>query len=167
MLSADGQRAFFDSTDELVFSDTDNQPDVYQWEAYGEGDCTVKPGCVELISSGRATEGASFIDASADGSDAYFLTNESLVGADPGSIDLYDARVGGGFAEAAKPLPCIADACQPLPPAPEDPDPSTLIKTSGNPPAKYVGETKKKKGHKPKKGKGHHKPKKHKRGRGR
>jgi hypothetical protein len=161
-LSVDGHRVFFDSTDKLAIADSNNQPDVYQWEAYGEGDCTVKPGCLGLISSGRATEGASFIDASADGTDAYFLTNESLVGADPGSIDLYDARAGGGFPEAARPIPCIADACQPLPPAPEDPDPGTLIKTSGNPPAKYVGETKKKKGHKgKKKGKGH---KKHKQG---
>jgi hypothetical protein len=166
-LSADGHRVFFDSSDKLSIADTNNQPDVYQWEAYGEGSCAVKPGCLDPISSGRATEGASFIDASADGQDAYFLTNESLVGADPGSIDLYDARAGGGFGEAPKPIPCVADACQPLPAAPEDPDPGTLIKNSGNPPAKYIGETKKK-GHKDKKGhKGHHKPKKHKRGRGR
>jgi hypothetical protein len=161
-LSADGHRVFFDSTDKLVFSDTNNQSDVYQWEAYGEGDCAVKPGCLSPISSGRATEGATFIDASADGTDVYFLTNESLVGSDPGSIDLYDARVAGGFPEAPKPLPCVADACQPLPAAPEDPDPGTLIKNSGNPAPKYFGETKKKKkGHKgKKKGKG----KKHKRG---
>jgi hypothetical protein len=165
VLSADGNRVFFDSTDKLAFSDTDNQPDVYQWEAYGEGDCTTQPGCVSLISSGRASEGASFIDASADGADAYFLTDESLVGADPGSIDLYDARVGGGFPEAAKPIPCIADACQPLPSPPEDPDPGTLIKTRGNPPASYVGATKKKKG--PKKHKHHKKHRHHKGGRGR
>jgi hypothetical protein len=161
-LSADGHRAFFDSTDKLAFSDTDEEPDVYQWEAYGEGDCTVRPGCVGLISSGRATEGASFIDASADGADVYFLTNESLVGSDPGSIDLYDARAGGGFPDAPKPEACIADACQPLPSPPEDPDPGTLLKTSGNPPEKYLGEAKKK-GHK--KHKNHHKPKQHKRGR--
>lgn len=165
VLSQDGHRVFFDSTDKLSIADTNNQPDVYQWEAYTEGDCTVKPGCLNPISSGRATEGATFIDASADGTDAYFLTNESLVGQDPGSIDLYDARVGGGFPEAARPIPCVADACQPLPSPPEDPDPSTLIKNSGNPPAKYIGETKKKKGHKGKKGKG--KGKKHKRGSGR
>jgi hypothetical protein len=163
VLSADGHRVFFESTDKLSIADTNNQPDVYQWEAYGEGGCAAKPGCLDPISSGRATEGATFIDASSDGQDVYFLTDESLVGADPGSIDLYDARVGGGFLEAAKPIPCVADACQPLPAAPEDPDPGTLIKTSGNPPAKYIGETKKKKGHKGKKGKG----KKHKRGRGR
>jgi hypothetical protein len=162
-LSDDGHRVFFDSTDKLVFSDTNGQPDVYQWEAYGEGDCATKPGCLDPISSGRALEGASFIDASADGQDAYFLTDQSLVGSDPGSIDLYDARAGGGFPEAPKPIPCVADACQALPPAPEDPDPGTLIKNSGNPAAKYIGE-KKKKGHKPKKGHHKGKGKKHKRG---
>src|SRR5262249_16637870 len=155
----------FDSTDKLAFSDSNGQSDVYQWEAFGEGDCTTQPGCVGLISSGRGTEGASFIDASADGADAYFLTSESLIGADPGSIDLYDAMVAGGLPEAAKPLPCVADACQPLPSPPEDPDPGTLIKTRGNPAPIYAGESKKKK-HKPKKHKGHHKPK-HKRGRNR
>jgi hypothetical protein len=165
-LSADGHRVFFDSTDKLSIADTNNEPDVYQWEAYGEGDCLVKPGCQDLISSGRATEGATFIDASQDGTDAYFLTNESLVGADPGSIDLYDARVGGGFPQAPQPLPCVADACQPLPAAPEDPDPGTLIKTSGNPAVKYIGEAKTKKGHKGKK-KRKGKARNHKRGRGR
>jgi hypothetical protein len=161
-LSADGNRVFFESTDKLLFSDSNGQPDVYQWETYGEGDCTLEPGCLSPISSGRGTEGASFIDASADGTDAYFLTSESLVGSDPGSIDLYDARVGGGLPEASRPLPCIADACQPLPSPPEDPDPSTLIKTKGNPAPQYAGEAKKKKH------KHHHKPKHHhKRGRGR
>jgi len=161
VLSANGLRLFFDSSVRLAIQDTNERPDVYQWEAKGIGDCTQSPGCVELISSGRSPEGAAFIDASADGSDAYFITDGSLVGADPGSIDLYDARVGGGFPEAPKPIPCIADACQSLPASPEDPDPGTLIKNSGNPQLAF--ETEKKQQHKHKKkgqakkkhGKGH------------
>jgi hypothetical protein len=153
-LSQDGLRVFFESTDELVPGDTNNQPDVYQWEAKGKGDCTRDPGCVSLISSGRALEGGSFIDASIDGTDAYFITDESLIGADPGSIDLYDARVDGGFFEAPKPIPCVADACQALPPTPEDPDPGTLVRNAGNPAQSYVVEkAKKKKKHHKKKGK--------------
>jgi hypothetical protein len=156
-LSDDGHRVFFDSTDKLAIADTDGEPDVYQWETKGEGYCQREPGCISLISSGRALEGASFIDASADGTDAYFLTDESLVGSDPGSIDLYDARVDGGFQDPPKPIPCIADACQALPPTPEDPDPGTLVKNSGNPAQKF--EVKKKKPRR------HHKKKhKHKRG---
>ena len=74
-----------------------------------------------LISSGRSAGGASFVDASADGSDAFFLTDGSLVAADPGSVDLYDARVGGGFPIPPPPIACEGDACQALPPEPVDP----------------------------------------------
>jgi hypothetical protein len=144
-LSASGNRLFFETTDALAVQDTNESPDVYEWEATGVGGCNRLPGCVSLISSGRAPEGARFIDASADGADAYFITDESLVGADPGSIDLYDARVGGGLPEAPRPIPCIADACQALPPAPEDPDPGTLVKNGGNPAPSFAVEKKKKK----------------------
>jgi hypothetical protein len=163
VLSTNGSRLFFDSSDDLVAGDSNSRPDVYQWEAGGEGDCQRSPGCVSLISSGRSTEGASFIDASADGSEAYFITDGSSVGSDPGSIDLYVARVGGGFPEAPKPIPCIADACQSLPPSPEDPDPGTLVKNSGNPQQLFVEEKKKKQRQKKKKhqGKGHGKSKPH------
>jgi hypothetical protein len=170
-LAEDGLRLFFDTTDVLVPGDTNSQPDVYQWEAKGKGDCQREPGCVSLISSGRASEGGSFIDASKDGTDAYFITDESLVGADPGSIDLYDARVDGGFPEAPKPIPCIADACQALPPTPEDPDPGTLVKNAGNPAQSYVVEKakkkKKKKHHKKKGAKKHNKGKRNGKGRAR
>jgi hypothetical protein len=160
VLSENGRRLFFDSSDELVVGDTDNEPDVYQWEARGEGDCETSPGCVSLISSGRALEGASFVDASGDGTDVYFLTDESLVGEDPGSIDLYDARVGGGFPEAPPPIPCIADACQALPPTPEDPEPGSSVENAGNPSLRIV-RAKAKKHHKPRRHK-----KKHRRGKG-
>jgi hypothetical protein len=140
VLSADGRRLFFDSSDRLVLQDTDSRPDVYQWEAQGEGSCTRSPGCVNLISSGRSSGGASFLDASADGNDAFFLTDESLVPRDPGSIDVYDARAGGGFTEPQSPIPCIADACQALPNAPDDPTAGTLVLSSGNPPPRIVKE---------------------------
>jgi hypothetical protein len=139
-LSGDGNRLIFDSADRLFALDTNKQPDVYQWEAAGEGDCTRAPGCVSLLSDGRDPRGASFVDASADGTDVYFLTNASLVEADPGSIDLYDARVGGGFPEPEKPIACNGDACQPLPGEPEDPTPGTLVPNAGNPAPHYIKE---------------------------
>jgi hypothetical protein len=163
-LSADGHRLFFESSDDLNLQDTNKRPDVYQWEAKGEDSCTFSPGCVNLISSGRSSEGASFLDASANGSEAYFLTDGSLVSSDPGSIDVYDAKIGGGFPEAIKPIPCEADACQALPPTPEDPTPGTLLKGPENPPLRFVKEGKAKpKPHKGKKPK-HHKPRHHKGG---
>lgn len=145
-LSANGARLFFDSSDALVPQDTDASPDVYEWEAAGEGGCTRPFGCVGLISGGRG-DGGRFLDASADGADAYFITGESLVAADPGSIDAYDARIGGGFPEAEEPIACIGDACQVLPAPPEDPGPGTLVPNSGNSPLKIVREKPKHKKH--------------------
>jgi hypothetical protein len=146
-LSADGRRLFFDSEDALAAGDTDSRPDVYQWEARGEGSCAEAPGCVSLISGGRG-EGGSFLDASSDGSDAFFLTGDSLVGSDPGSIDAYDARVGGGLPEPEAPIPCKGDACQPLPSPPEDPTAGTSIEGPANPPPHYAKERKRGHGHK-------------------
>jgi hypothetical protein len=140
VLSAGGNRVFFDSFDVLASQDTDKAEDVYQWEAFGAGSCRNPVGCVNLISSGRAENGASFLDASADGSDAFFLTDGSLVPSDPGADDVYDAHVGGGYQVPPGTVPCFGDACQPLPAEPEDPTPGTLrSKESGNlptPPAK-------------------------------
>lgn len=136
-LSANGRRVFFDSQDALALSDTDNAPDAYEWEASGEGGCAKAAGCISLVSDGRSAGGAEFIDASADGADAFFLTEGSLVKADPGGQDLYDARIGGGFTEPSEPLACEGDACQPLPSPPVDPTLTTLLTGPGNPPVRF------------------------------
>jgi hypothetical protein len=143
-LSADGKRVIFDSADALVKSDSNANPvtfvgigDVYEWEAAGEGSCTKAAGCVDILSSGPAPEGASFVDASADGTDVFFLTEASLVGTDPGSLDLYDARIGGGFPEPQPAIPCVGDACQQIPSPPFDPTLTTTLPGVGNPPVTY------------------------------
>jgi hypothetical protein len=145
VLSADGRRVFFDSRDALALTDTNTEgsggqgiADAYQWEAPGEGNCTRVGGCAALLSSGRDAKPSAFADASADGSDAFFLTARSLVGADPGAVDLYDARIGGGFPEAGEPLACEGDACQALPPEPSEPTLTTLLSGPGNPPVHYT-----------------------------
>jgi hypothetical protein len=138
-LSADGRRLFFESAEALVDTDTDSSIDVYEWEAPGEGNCSSAPGCVGLVSGGRG-EGGRFLDASADGADAFFLTGDSLVGSDPGSLDAYDARVGGGLPEPQLPIACDGDACQPLPSPPGDPTAGTSVEGAGNPPPHYAKE---------------------------
>jgi hypothetical protein len=138
VLSANGRRVFFDSADALAITDTNDATDAYEWEAQGEGNCTRAGGCVSLISGGRGA-GGRFLDASADGADAFFVTDESLVAADPGAADLYDARAGGGFPTAPAPIPCTGDACQPLPPEPVDQTLTTLLSGPGNPPVRYPG----------------------------
>jgi hypothetical protein len=138
VLSSSGRRLFFDSSDSLVIQDTNNRPDVYEWEAEGEGSCGQVGGCVGLISSGRSPEASSFVDASASGSSAFFLTAESLFALDPGSTDLYVAREGGGFTAPPTAIPCNGDACQSLPAAPDDPTPGTLVPNAGNPPLRFA-----------------------------
>jgi hypothetical protein len=171
-MSADGSRVFFDTPDSLVVQDTDERPDVYQWEVQGAGSCQAAGGCISLISGGRVA-GGSFADASADGSSVFFLTADSLVARDPAAIDLYVARVGGGFPELPLVAPCNGDECQGPAPAPEDPRPGTTgLEAVPNPPLKYVrerakpGKRKGKKG-KAKRGKGKKQVKGKKRGGGR
>jgi hypothetical protein len=137
VLSAGANRAFFDSEDALVALDTNKASDAYQWEAQGTGGCARVGGCLGMISSGTDSAGASFVDASESGDDAYFLTSTSLVAPDHGSADLYDARVGGGFPVPSTPIPCEGDACQPLPSPPEDPTVGSLIGGPGNPPIHF------------------------------
>jgi hypothetical protein len=162
-LSDDGSQAFFDSKDSLAIQDTNSRSDVYEWEAQGAGTCTREGGCVGLISSGRSGADSTFIDASADASDAFFLTDSSLYPLDPGSFDLYDARAGGGFAPPPNTIPCDGDACQSLPALPEDPTPGTLVPNSGNPALRIVKQRTKKHHHK----KRHHRRRRAKHGGGR
>jgi hypothetical protein len=83
-------------------------------------------GCLSLISSGKGGGDAEFLDASASGSDVFFTTASSLVPQDPGLIDIYDAREGGGFPPpAAEKPPCEGEACQSPPAAPQDPTPAS------------------------------------------
>jgi hypothetical protein len=154
-LSDSGGRLFFDTEDSLVAADVDKVSDVYQWEAAGTGSCVAPGGCVELISGGHSPAGATFLDASADGDDVFFVTEDSLVPADPSSMDVYDARVGGGFPVSEKQISCIGDACQLVPGVAEDPTPATIFSRSyGNPPLSPPTAKKKKK--KPQHKKHHH-----------
>jgi hypothetical protein len=131
-LSSSGDRVFFNSSDALALRDRDGKQDVYEWELAGTGDCTAQTaeldpesgGCLSLISSGEGSKDAAFLDASANGSEAFFTTGEKLVPQDPGAIDVYVARVGGGFPPPpASPEPCDGEACQPVA-APPGPAPS-------------------------------------------
>jgi hypothetical protein len=156
-LTADGSRIFFDSADALVAQDSDNAPDVYEWQARNAGGCTKASGCIGLISSGRNGK-ASFLDASADGTDVFFLTDASLLPQDTGSVDVYDARAGGGFPEPEPEIPCNGDDCQGPAPAPEVGVPGTAVLVGPpNPPLSF----KKQKHKKGKKGKKKHHKKRH------
>jgi hypothetical protein len=147
VLSDDGGRLYFNSFDALVPRDTNGAMDVYQWEAQGKGDCEKADGCVELISSGESPSDSAFVDASADGSDVFFTTNASLVVQDPGLIDIYDARSGGGFPPPpVSPAECEGEACQnPLVPPTDATPASASFAGPGN---EVVAKKKAKKKHK-------------------
>jgi len=98
---------FFDTADPLVRQDTNGKRDVYEYDA--------ATGRVSLISSGRASEDALFVEATPSGRDVFFVTSEQLVRAEiDGNFDLYDARVDGGIPaqNAALPAQCESDDCQ-------------------------------------------------------
>ena len=133
-ISDNGRRVFFQSFEALVSRDTNGAGDVYQWEAPGSGDCTPSSasyvvgsgGCLSLISSGESENDSELVDSSASGNDVFFRTYSKLDPRDPGLLDIYDARVGGGYPppEASTP-PCEGEACQSPSVAPDDQTPAS------------------------------------------
>jgi hypothetical protein len=187
-LSADGNRAFFETADALVSSDTnglDGCPpvgatlqafaacrDVYEWEAPGSGSCTESPpsyspangGCLYLISTGKDDYPSFFADASTNGNDVFFFTRQGLVGQDKDELlDVYDAKVGGGIA-AQNSLPAVTcestEACHgPVPAPPSEGSPTSQAFVG---PGNVVSKPKPHKKPKPKKHKVKKKQKHHK-----
>ena len=133
VLASDGSRVFFNSYDALAPGDTNGVQDVYQWERPGTGDCNATSssfsaqngGCVNLISSGQSPQVSEFVDATPSGDDVFFTTGSSLASQDPGLIDIYNARVNGGFPEPYSSVACEGEACQTPPAAPNDPTPAS------------------------------------------
>jgi hypothetical protein len=155
VVSEDGGRVFFDSLEPLVPQDKNGFLDVYEWEAPGEGSCTalaaspVTGGCTYLLSGGLDPENSYLVDASASGSNVFFVSRAQLEKGVPGGYDeLYDARVGGVV--PPEEVRCSGAACQGAPPAPPSfaTPPSVTFNGIGNfapsPPPAAVGKAKSK-----------------------
>jgi hypothetical protein len=103
-VSNDGE-VFFDTPDPLTRADTNSARDVYAFD--GEE--------VSLISGGRGSGDSTFVDATPDGSNVFFVTEDRLVGQDTDELaDVYDARVGAGIDAqnpSLPPAPCGAEIC--------------------------------------------------------
>jgi hypothetical protein len=136
LLSDDGARIFFDSPDPLVPGDTNGKYDVYEYEQADTGSCQSATGCIYLISGGRAEEDTWVSGSSANGDDVFFVTREALVSQDGDeNDDMYDARVGGGFAAAGVTAPaCVGESCKASPGQPPvfGAPASTAIAGAGN-----------------------------------
>jgi hypothetical protein len=119
MMSDDG-RVFFATPDALVPEDVNGEVDcpqvstgaasfpacldVYEW----------KNGAIQLVSSGTSNEPSRLIASTPSGDDVFFYTRQRLVGWDVDSnVDIYDARIGGGFAEPPPQPPiCEGESCR-------------------------------------------------------
>jgi hypothetical protein len=144
LLATDGSHLFFQSYDALVLRDTNGRQDVYEWQrASDNAQCQAlgaelyvpsAGGCLSLISSGQSGEDSEIVDASTSGADVFFTTAESLLPQDPDLIDVYDARIDGGYPPEPGPTPaCEGEACQGPVAAPNDPTPSSsTFRGAGN-----------------------------------
>jgi len=105
-LSDDGRWVFFSTREALVPEDINGRFDAYEYDNTS--------GAARLISTGRGSLDAYFLDASASGRDVFFATRDRLVGWDvDANYDVYDARVGGGLPEpASAPPSCSGESCQ-------------------------------------------------------
>jgi len=134
---SDSGRLFFNSADPLVGLEHSRSREelvngeavrvgvenVYEYEPKGIGSCASERGCIGLMSSGTSEQESAFLDASANGDSAFFLTDQPLVAADRDTnFDLYDARVCTQespcvTSQGASSQPCEAtDSCRPVPP---------------------------------------------------
>lgn len=116
-----GGRVFFSSAHRLrPDRDANAAVDVYEYDAAANR--------VELLSGGRSPDPSFLLGSDRSGDDVFFVTRERLASADvDDNVDVYDARVGGGFPAPPHPPQCSGDDCQ-LPPTPaaSDETPGTL-----------------------------------------
>jgi hypothetical protein len=160
-MSADGNYAFFETVSALLPADVngevppepgstfkpgteefyprpDGSPsnDVYEWRRDGLHGCAHLEGCLSLITPGTKDGWlVELFGTDASGRDVYFYTQQPLLPQDDDSEgDIYDARIGGGFPETARPVECEGDACSTPFAAPSALTPSSLtFQGAGNP----------------------------------
>jgi hypothetical protein len=107
-------RAFFATKDPLVRADTDGLVDVYEYVQSRAQLITTGTAAQEQESSGFGALGSGLVGISADGTDVYIATLETLTAQDENGpfLKFYDARSDGGFPVSAQVQPCAAaDEC--------------------------------------------------------
>ncbi len=144
--SANGDYVFFDTVSALVPQDVNGEiepenkahreytspalspsSDVYEWRKPGVNGCGLVRGCVSLISSGGDGKLVMLLGSAADGRDVFFTTAAQLGSRDDDSaLDVYDARIDGGFAlPPPRPTECEGAACSTPFATPSDLTPSS------------------------------------------
>jgi hypothetical protein len=119
-LSEDGSYVVFESADGLtpqalnnvvIDSQGDKAHNVYE---YHDGNVFLISDGHDVSVAGNGTgSNVSLLGISQSGADIYFKTASQLVPQDVDTQqDIYDARMGGGFALSASPAECVGEACQ-------------------------------------------------------
>jgi hypothetical protein len=107
-MSEDGSTIVFSTPERLQANATNTGNNVYEWH---EGVVSMISGGQDAVAGARA--GTTAVGMSASGSDIFFLTRTPLVGQDTDQfIDVYDARIGGGFPVPTPEPSCSGEACQ-------------------------------------------------------
>jgi hypothetical protein len=127
-VSADGSYVAFQSSDALTPAAAAGSPNVYEFH----------DGQVSLISDGQRDPNTSLLGLDSSGADIFFETSDPLVPQDGDTqIDVYDARIEGGFPGPSGPPSCEGDGCQgALAPAP----PFSAIVSASQPAGEQVTE---------------------------
>ena len=135
-VSADGSYVFFESSAALTPQALEGFKNVYEYHS-GQVSLISDGRDITLIGAvGRLTSAVKFLGTDASGADVFFTTGDQLVGQDTDSnMDIYDARIGGGFPAPAVPPSCEGEGCQgPLSAAPTLLSPGSEFQAGGNPP---------------------------------
>ncbi|HWY17713.1 MAG TPA: hypothetical protein VNY27_03260 [Solirubrobacteraceae bacterium] len=152
--SANGDFAFFSTPAALVPQDTNGEiaprgegeffdqnittspsSDIYEWRRDGVNGCVRLQGCLALITDGRTGFRNLLLGTANNGRDVFIYTRSRLLPQDVDTaFDVYDARIGGGFAPPPpRPVECEGDACSVPPSPPNDATPSSSTFTgAGN-----------------------------------
>ena len=103
-MSENGAEVFFDSSESLVPAASNGKENVYEYE----------DGHQHLISTGTGSAESVFGSMSAEGGNVLFSTRQRLTPSAEGEeVQLYDARVDGGFPEEKTTVvPCKGTECE-------------------------------------------------------
>jgi len=101
-----GARIFFTTDEQLLPQDQNAKADIYEWTAAG----------LDLVSAGTPSFAGEYEGVTPDGATVLFRTGATLLprDRDGGELDIYAARIGGGFPEPVVQSPC-GEACEALP----------------------------------------------------
>jgi hypothetical protein len=103
ILSDNGRRVFFESTDSIVPQASNGRQQVFEYS----------DGRVSAISRLDGPSAAAFVDASASGDDVFFASYDAglVPNPDAGDQAIFDARVDGGFPAISR-RQCSGESCQ-------------------------------------------------------